>query len=181
METTEMSRLTRPDPVLRVCSCLTAIPSLLPQARADLARAFGDVDLESDPFPFEGTDYYREEMGERLQRTWFVFRELCGPEELPDSRIATARIEEDHSKQGKRRINLDPGYLDLGKLVLASLKGAPDKIYLGRGVWAHTCLRYRFQGFEAPDHSFPDFKDGLYSDFFSRARQHYKRRLPESS
>ena len=58
--------------------------------------------------------------------------------------------------------------------VVASLKEAPDKIYLGRGVWAHTCLRYRDGGFSAPDHSFPDFRDGRFDRFMGQARRTYK-------
>ena len=69
---------------------------------------------------------------------------------------------------------LDPGYLDLGKLVLASLKEAPDKIYLGEGVWAHTCLRYDSGSFRAPEHSFADFRDGRFDPFMLEARALYK-------
>ena len=76
-------------------------------------------------------------------------------------------------------VNLDPGYLDLGKLVLASCKEAPDKLYLGEGVWGHTCLRYRFGAFSAPDHSFPDFQDGRFNSFFTEARGLYKSMLQE--
>ena len=83
------------------------------------------------------------------------------------------------SADQKRRVNLDPGYLDLGKLVLASFKQAHDKIYLGRGVWAHTCLRYRAGNFIAPDHSFPDFQDGRFNRFMLQARNLYKSLLRE--
>ena len=67
--------------------------------------------------------------------------------------------------------------MDLGKLVLASLKEAPDKIYVGEGVWAHTCLRYGSGSFGAPEHSFPDFKDGRFDAFMLEARRLYKSRL----
>jgi hypothetical protein len=62
----------------------------------------------------------------------------------------------------------------MGKLVLASLKEAPDKIYMGRGVWAHICLRYRFGAFTAPDHSFPDFQDGRFFETMLQARDLYR-------
>jgi hypothetical protein len=172
-----MSHTVEPAPVLPVCSCLTAEPSLLPGVESTLTRAFGPVALKSEPFPFDTSDYYREEMGEPIERTWLCFRDLAGAEGLPEWRFATGRIEDAMTLGGKRRVNLDPGYLDLGKLVLASLKEAPDKIYLGRGVWAHTCLQYRFGGFEAPDHSFPDFKDGRFRPFMEEARALYKRLL----
>jgi len=56
----------------------------------------------------------------------------------------------------------------------ASLKEAPDKIYMGQGVWAHTCLKFRWGKFTAPDHSFPDFQDGRFDAFMLEARNLYK-------
>lgn len=174
-----MSHRLEPAAVLRLCSCLTARPELLTEVERDLSREFGEVALRSEAFPFELSGYYREEMGDGIQRTWYCFRELCGAETLPDYRLATGRIERGYVVQGKRRVNLDPGYLDLGKLVLASLKQAADKIYLGQGVWAHTCLRFRFGRFSAPDHSFPDFRDGRFDTFMLQARELYKSLLHE--
>jgi len=169
-----MSRSVNPAPVLRLCSCLTSRRELLARVEEELTRTFGPMALTSPAFSFEISDYYEREMGVGLERRWYVFQELFGAEELPAFRLATATIEEAHAMDGRRRVNLDPGYLDLGKLVLASLKEAPDKIYLGRGVWAHTCLRYRDGGFTAPDHSFPDFRDGRFDGFMGEARRLYK-------
>jgi hypothetical protein len=170
-----MSQPLEPAPVLRICSCLIGDRSLLPAVEAELVRAFGDVALKSPAFPFDDSDYYRE-----IERFWYCFGALCGAEFLPDARRTTGRIEASFAVDGKRRVNLDPGYLDLGKLVLASLKQAPDKIYMGRGVWAHTCLRYRFGELTAPDHSFADFRDGRFNGFILEARKLYKSLLRES-
>lgn len=165
---------------LRVCSCLTARSELLPEVEARLSEEYGAIALHSPPYPFDISDYYRDEMGENLTRTWYCFRELCEADALAAYRLATGRIEDELAVDGRRRVNLDPGYLDAGKLVLTSLKEAPDKIYLGRGVWAHTCLRYRFGGFVAPDHSFPDFRDGRFDAFMLEARALLKRLLHEA-
>lgn len=172
-----MSRMIEPAPVLRVCSCLTGEPGLLPDVERELIREFGPLALRSDPFPFELTGYYAEEMGDDLERTWLAFETLAGADCLVATRATTGRLEDALATGDRRRVNLDPGYLDLGKLVLASLKEAPDKIYLGSGVWAHVCLRYRFGEFVAPDHSFPDFKDGRFTAFFTGARALYKKLL----
>jgi len=166
-----VSHLVEPDPVLRVCSCITGAPELLAAVETELVREFGEIALKSEPFAFDCTRYYCAEMGEGLQRWWYAFRELCPPELLPEDRRITGRIEENFAVADRRRVNLDPGYLDKGKLVLASHKGAADKIYMGRGVWAHTCLRFRFGAFVAPDHSFPDFRDGRFFPFFEAARR----------
>jgi hypothetical protein len=174
-----MSKKVEASPVLGVCSCLFGRPELLMPTEHELARAFGEVALKSPPFRFDSSDYYREELGAELQRTWYCFSTLWRAERLPRYRLRTGRIEEQLAEAGKRRVNLDPGYLDQGKLVLASLKEAPDKIYMGDGVWAHTCLRYGEGNFTAPDHSFPDFRDGRFNGFMSEARALYKSLLRE--
>lgn len=169
----------RPEPALRICSCLA--PTALSREEVDrrLTQLYGPVALKSPPFAFDVTDYYAPEMGEGLQRVWLCFERLFGPETLPRYRRETGRIEAELGVGGRRRFNLDPGYLDHGKLVLASLKPAPDKIYMGHGVWAHTCLRYGAGRWAAPDHSFPDFQDGRFDGFFSEARRLYLRLLRE--
>jgi hypothetical protein len=164
--------------VLRICGALGGTPGPPPEVESALADAFGPVALRSRAWPFDVSDYYRDELGPEIVRVWYVFRDPCRPEALPDARWATEAIERRFAVEGRRRVNLDPGYLDLGKLVLASFKEAPDKIYLGRGVWAHTCLRYRNGGWEAPDHSFPDFRDRRYDAFMTEARKRLKELHP---
>lgn len=172
-----MSRMNEPLPVLRVCSCLTSRPAAVEEVAIRLKEAFGDIILTSEPFPFDCTTYYQPEMGEGIRRYWFCFADLFGAEEIVGFRHKTGEIEEFFMSNGQRTVNLDPGYLDHGKLVLASLKGAADKIYMGGGVWAHTCLRFRFSEFVAPDHSFADFKEGIFNQFFLDLRGLYKKML----
>ena len=175
-----MSRPVGAAPALRVCSCLTALPDLLPEVESALVEVFGEVGMTSGAYEFPCGDYYRDELGDGIRRTWYLFRRLCRPERLAESRRLTGAIEARFARDERRRVNLDPGYLDHGKLVLASRKEAPDKLYLGEGVWAHTCLRYHDGGFEAPVHSFPDFRDGRFARFMMQARALYKSLLRET-
>ena len=166
-----------PNPVLRLVSCLTSHEEMLPMLEAELIELFGPVAKRSEAFQFELSHYYESEMGGQLKRYWYCFEELFGAEHLADFRWQTEDIEKRNLLNDGRLLNLDPGYLDYGKLVLASLKEGADKIYMGRCVWAHTCLRYRFGDFEAPDHSFADFKDGRFNEFMKEARELYRRLL----
>jgi len=167
--------LTEARPAVLMVSVLYGSEAILEESVRRLEEPFGPVALRSDPYAFDMSDYYRPEMGDGLRRVWLAFAQPVRPERLADWKLECASIEEDMSDDGRRRANLDPGYLDFGKLVLASFKEAPDKIYMGRGVWAHTCLRYGHGRFTAPDHSFPDFRDGRFDAFMRRAR-----RLPRS-
>lgn len=152
-------------------SVLYSAEDRLEESLRRLEEVFGPPALRSDPYAFDMSDYYRPEMGCGLRRVWLAFAEPVAPDRLVDWKLECASIEEEMSEEGRRTANLDPGYLDFGKLVLASFKEAPDKIYMGRGVWAHTCLRYGHGAFSAPDHSFPDFRDGRFDDFMYRARR----------
>lgn len=143
----------------------------LEEARERLRGHFGPEALASDPYPFDMSRYYAAEMGEGLERVWLAYAEKVPPEKLVEWKLACAAIERKMALGNDRTVNLDPGYLDFGKLVLASFKEAPDKIYMGRGVWAHTCLRYGHGRYSAPDHSFPDFRDGRFNGFMRRARR----------
>lgn len=156
-------------------SCLPTVSVLAgasgprPAAREGLEGILGPVLLESGGYPFDMSDYYAAEMGGGLVRVWLVFG-TADPSMLPGWKADCASLEDSLREGGRRTVNIDPGYLDLGKLVLASSKEAPDKVYMGGGVWAHTCLRYRDGGFTAPDHSFPDFRDGRFDGFMLRVR-----------
>ncbi|PIE51679.1 hypothetical protein CSA37_03975 [Candidatus Fermentibacteria bacterium] len=173
-----MSLPAQPLHVVPVVSVLYGDASELNKSLVKLKNMLGNPVLVSESFPFDMTDYYEPEMGRNLVRTWFCFP-LRDPSELPDWKLACISIEETAGGEGSRRANLDPGYLDHGKLVLASCKEAPDKIYLRDGVWAHTCLRYRSGSFYGPDHSFADFIDGRFNSFFIEVKRLYRKLLRE--
>jgi hypothetical protein len=174
MERLEGRKVKEAFPVLRVVSILAGGDVHVGQAREALSKVFGGILLESARYPFDMSSYYESEMGEDLFRIWVAFEVLAPAEDLPDWKLTCAALEGAQKADQARRVNLDPGYIDPGKLVLASFKEAPDKIYLGRGVWAHTVLRYRFGHYEAPDHSFPDFRDGRFDSFMLEARRTHK-------
>lgn len=164
--------------VLVLASVIRSSMEELEAAVEGLEGIFSPVLMESPDYPFDLSDYYAGEMGGGLLRNWLVFGRLGDPAMLPDWKLACHEVETRlSSEDGSRRANIDPGYLDFGKLVLASFKEAPDKIYMGRGVWAHTCLRYGHGCFSAPDHSFPDFRDGRFDAFMLEARRTYRRLL----
>ena len=165
-------------PVIPVISVISSADKLKMETKLILESHFGRTDLASGLYLFDLSDYYEEEMGQELTRQWFSFEVLRDASLLAEWKLICAGIEEQFlDKFSNRKVNIDPGYLDYGKLVLASFKSAPDKIYIGRGVWAHTCLRYGHGRFTAPEHSFPDFIDGRFNDFMLEVRANYRRIL----
>ena len=76
---------------------------------------------------------------------------------------------------GKRRINIDPGYLSLSKLVLLTTKDFSHRIYLGRGIYAEATLRYTNKTFQPFEWSYPDYRSDDYVGFFNKVREGYAR------
>ena len=82
---------------------------------------------------------------------------------------------------GRRTVNLDIGYLDIHKIVLASGKYDAQKVHLGRGVYADIVCRYSGGGFQPYEWTFPDFRERLYDADFREIRRRYKRQLREQN
>ena len=129
---------------------------------APLEAEFGAIDYRGQPIAFDTTEYYRDEFGSSPYRSFISFRGLEDPAKLPDLKHAAARLEAAMGQDGQRVFNLDIGYMDADKLVLASFKRGPCKLYLRDGVYADLLLKYSQSRFEPLPWAFPDFQDGRY-------------------
>jgi len=149
----------------------------LKEAFALLESTFSPIDHVGDFFPFELTDYYEPEMGAELQRGIISFSELVHPGFLAESKKITKGLEQKLSVNQKRKINIDIGYLDLFKVVLASYKERSNKIYLSDGIWADMILYFDSGDYKTFSWGFPDFKTGIYNPAFGEIRNAYKLQL----
>ena len=142
--------------------------------RSELEQEWGECDFQSADFPFDQTDYYEKEMGSNLFRRFLSFQRLITPDRIVEAKLFTNLMEEKYSGESGRRINLDPGYLDYYKLVLASAKFGGQKVYLRSGIYADMTLVVFRGKWEAFQWSFPDFKSGLYDQTLFQIRDLYK-------
>ena len=76
-----------------------------------------------------------------------------------------------------RRVNIDPGYIDAFKLVLASTKNAGQRIYLHSGIYAETTLQYFDGAFHGLPHTYPDYLWPQTLAFFTSLRAEYLAQL----
>jgi len=165
----------RSDPMaLVVVGVLSGHEAANKEAIARLERRLGPVALRGPRLPFDWTDYYEPEMGPGLMRQYLAFHTLMPEQELVDLKHEVSRIEAEFARDGHRVVNLDPGYVDLLKVILASWKTGMHKIYLSRGVWADPVLIYSDGRFNCQDWTFPDLKSGSYDGFFMEARRLFK-------
>src|SRR3990167_302644 len=139
---------------------------------------FGGMDILSERLDFSHTDYYRDEMGERLFRKIDSFEKLIKPDELADIKLFTNSVEDEYLKEdGKRAINIDPGYISMEKMVLASCKNFSHRIYLKKGIYADLTLIYRADSFQPLEWTFPDYAEDSMIRLLNGVRERYVHQL----
>ncbi|NLG28242.1 MAG: DUF4416 family protein [Chloroflexi bacterium] len=172
-----MGRIREALPVKLIVPMLSASPALLSEASAALSARFGPVDYASAHLPSTYTEYYTEEMGPGLQRYFVSFGPLIDAGALAEIKLTTNALEQEWSERGKRRVNLDPGYLAPGKLVLATTKDHAHRVYLGRGIYAEVTLAYRDGAFAPWQWTYPDYCSAGYHAILREIRTLYMEQL----
>jgi hypothetical protein len=178
-----MGKPEKPTPVKPFAGVLTGYPETIPEVKSELETRFGRADEESSLFQFDYTDYYSEKMGMGLKKKFFSFRSLVSPGELAEIKLETNEIEE--KLAGKldtgtaRPVNIDPGYVGLSKMVLATTKNYSHRIYLEGGIYAEVTLKYEDGGYRPQPWTYPDYRSDDYVSFFNDLREQYSEQLGE--
>jgi hypothetical protein len=175
-----MAIIRAPLPVKLFIGVLTSIPETLPQAEERLTGLFGVVDSRSEPFPFDLTHYYDQAMGSPIFRYFLSFAELMEPSTIADIKVKTNNVESVFAGEYRtlqRPINLDPGYLEQSKIVLASAKNYYHRILVSSGIYAEVTLHYEEGKWRSFPWTFPDFKADRYHAYFTSLRKLYREQL----
>ena len=166
------------------CSVKLVVSILCGEEGADrialkhLAKCFSSPDFVSEALPFDFTDYYAAEIGAKLFRRMISFKNLISPEDLPDIKLVSNEIESQLARpDGTRRVNIDPGYLSLWHLVLATCKPFAHRPYLRKGVYADLTLIYRRGSFTPLEWTYPDYRSDKMITLFNRLRDKYHHQL----
>ena len=171
-----MGKVKEPLPVKLVVGMISGEKSLFEQAEKKLTQEFGSVDFASLPLPFDCTDYYRKKMQMNLKRKFISFTSLIDAAKIVEIKLLTNQVEENYlypySRQ--RRLNIDPGYITLAKLVLTTSKNFQHRIYLAKGIYAEVTLRYKKgKGFTCWEWTYPDYRSKEYIEIFNHLRKIY--------
>jgi hypothetical protein len=168
-----MSHPREPEPVKLTASLFSPEKDLVNLVIEELSGMFGPVDWRSPECFFDRTRYYEKEMGWPLHRRFISFEKLISPEEIVSIKLRTNGVEAQYVLEGKRRINIDPGYVSPERLILATGKNYVHRIYLSNGIYADLTLVFRRGRFEPLVWTYKDYSDPVARGYFEKVRETY--------
>jgi hypothetical protein len=178
-----MWKLNKPKPVKFVIGILAADEASCNAAVAAIEKKFGKIDLISPLWTFTHTTYYKDELGENAVKRYVSIEKLISPARIAKIKHITNRMEQKLAKkldtQFARPVNIDPGYIETSKLVLATTKNFSHRIYIGKKMWAEVTLSYVHGKWISYEFTFPDHKEDRYHGFLSQAREKLAAQLKE--
>jgi hypothetical protein len=152
-------------------------------AEERMVGVWGPLERKSTVFDFTETEYYTPSMGPGIKKVFFAFAKPFDAAEMVEYKLATNAWEEEYAELKRhpepRPLNLDPGYLTLGKLVLASTKDFAHRIYLHSGIFAEVTLFYKHHRWQHHEYTFADYRRADYQQFFSECRDRLHERLSQ--
>lgn len=188
-----MGLIKTPPPCVRVAAVFSGRPDWIRECWQRLEAVWGPIADLSEAFDFVESEYYHRTMGRGLKKQLAVFRSPYDPSELPADKLFAndlerswpGRSEPGVSESGtapqepvfdpsmQRPINIDPGYMSLTKLVLASTKNREHRIYLREGIYAEVTLAYRDQAWQCMPWTYADYQRSDVRGFLASARRRF--------
>ena len=164
-----------------IAALMSADIGLMNVIEQQLSEEFGVIESVSDLFPFTYTDYYTPEMGAQLQKKFLSFAEMIDVARLPAIKHLTNAVEAEFALDGKRRINIDPGYVTHAQMVLATTKDYSHRIYLGQGIYAELTYLCKQKAFHLLEWTYPDYREPFARAFFQKVRETYLQQMRTGS
>ena len=148
---------------------------ILDKALAILTAEFGEIEAVSEEFSFskDFSTYYDDEIGGEGLRRIYSFKETVDPSRQADIKTRTNQIEAELSTDGKRKINLDPGFINHGRLLLATTKETGFRIPLKDGIYTELTLFWARGGWQKLPWTYRDYQSERVQKFITEVRRTY--------
>lgn len=148
---------------------------VLKTALSILVDEFGEIEAVSEEFSFskEFSTYYDDEIGGEGLRRIYSFKELVDPTRQAEIKTRTNEIEASLSLDGKRKINIDPGFINHGRLLLATTKETGFRIPLADGIYTELTLFWARGGWQKLPWTYRDYQSERVQRFITEVRQRY--------
>ena len=95
-----------------------------------------NIARQSDIFSFDHSSYYEAEMGPKLKRVFLSFQTPVSPDMAFAYKHMAIKLEDYYSDNRSRKINIDPGILNLHNIILFSTKNFAHRIPCQEGIYA---------------------------------------------
>lgn len=167
-------------PVKLFVGILTSLQEMVPEVEERLKEFYGAVDSRAGPYLFDSTRYYDADMGSPIYRYFLSFADLIDPAAIARVKIRTNELESVFASLRpvpRRPVNLDPGYLEQSKIVLASAKNYFHRILISEGIYAEVTLHFERGRWRSLPWTFPDYKQVSYHAYFTSLRDIYRSQL----
>ena len=178
-----MAEPSSPPPALLVVALFSRHSTALDWGKTHLEANFGPIALEGELFDFCHTKYYEASMGLGQRKQLICFQQLTPPQLLANVKIQTNQLERQLAATmayaDSRPLNIDTGFLTLGKFVLATTKDQAHRVYMRDGIYAEVTLRFQDGQFEPWPWTYADYREPNVLETLNQFRNYYKRQLSE--
>lgn len=195
-----MGLVKQPPPSVRFAAVFSHSPEVLARVWPRLEAAWGPLAVLGTAFHFVESEYYLKTMcpgTTQLFKQLAVFAEPYDPGHLSQDKLQSNRWEEEWGEEwgwgeslvdsgvvadrSLRLVNIDPGYMSMTKLVLASTKNREHRLYLQSGIYAEVTLAYRDQRWQAFPWTYADYQRPDVLEYLARAREWFTRKVATDS
>ena len=165
------------DDVKLICSIFSPEEGVIESVIGRLEEMLGPLDWKSPGLFFDRTRYYEREMGWPLFRRFVSFRNLVRPESIVEVKLRTNELEKAFVRGGTRMVNIDPGYICMERLILATGKNYTHRVYLSEGIYADLTLVFQKGSFRPLGWTYRDYAAEDLISHFNDIRARYKEQL----
>lgn len=151
----------------------------LDQAIERIAGEYGPILAKSKRFLFDDTRYYEHSMGPALHKQLVAVDRVIAQDDLAAikhrSNTIEAELQRESSASIPRLVNIDPGMIDDGKVMLASTKNNAHRIYVGDGIFVEVTLYLREGAWQSWPWTYPDYRRPEVHAFFYEVRAYFRK------
>jgi hypothetical protein len=153
-------------------------PDILRAGEKILAGLYGNLECEGELYAFDMTRYYESEFGTDLCKCMIAAEALIASERLAAIKRETNAIEVRLAQEAgseTRVLNIDPGILELSRVILATTKDHAHRIYMGDGIYEEITLLYRkdTKAFDRMPWTYADYRSPERIAYFGQLRERY--------
>jgi hypothetical protein len=154
-----------------VISFISKSEELINSCIEKAAEKFSPPDYVSGFIDFTHTHYYEDEFGGGLKRRFAAFSKLFDRKDIVKAKKFTNVLENETAHNGKRKINIDPGFLSIENFILATGKNFTHRVYLKDGIFADLTLIFTKNDFKELAWTYPDYKERAVKDMLIKIRE----------